>query len=94
MTENNNKQTDAVISEESMLSHFLQPMGIESDCVLKLEVDKIKGVYCITLKFHHIGVKYTFDIDDDTFKNINANVMKLIAKNYKQIDFETEPLVE
>ena len=71
-----------------------EPLTIESDCVLKLEVDKVKGIYCITLKFHHIGVKYTFKIDDDTFKYINTDLRKLIAKDYTRIDFETDTIID
>ena len=89
-----NNAGNAEINEQRMKEFNLEQLNIDSDCVLKFEVDKIKGLYYVTLKFHHIGVKYTFDIDDDTFKNINVNVMKLIAKDYKQLEYECDPLID
>ena len=40
---------------QSLEQKLNEPLTIESDEILKLEVDKVKGTYSITLKFHHIG---------------------------------------
>lgn len=63
------------------------PLNINSDEVLGLEVNKLKGIYTITIKWHHISVKHTFRIDEDTFKYLNIDLRKLLEKECIEVEF-------
>lgn len=83
MSTDNQQQTTI---EPTAITDNLMKYTIES--ISKIEIDNDNGIYTVTIKWHQVFVKYTFSIDENTFKHIN--IMKLLKNDYNKIEFIDE----